>query len=325
MSGTLAPLLASASHTLGGQPSADNVRIITEAGTQPTRHYHTVAHFEALARAWEATPPLPALHEHVDAAHMPVLQALITRAGAHHDLVYLNADKHRLPASLSAWLAPFVTLNDAGEVIATADTLPSHATPSQHKVFAWAQIVFAKKSTHKHGTNEYLSAVYAALQGLEEGIPDAYLLSEMLMIAGTIPFQPANYFDVLQQRFTLALATLHDDAPLSTALQNDILRAGVHLANADVIGFGNAQPSAFQADSKLLLQEGTAQTTLAARKTSSAQLMRSLHQALEHPTPHSAVIFHQHHGFPSQATLDALHRNALIQLNTAIAFFEDAP
>lgn len=304
-----------AAHTLGATDTTTNIDTIIAIGSLPSRYYHTLSHFEAIAKAWEEKSALgnfrEALGNHnVTSQNIDVLKAIILRAGAHHDLIYLNADLHHLPSPLDALLDNFVVYNAQQEIVSTRDSLPSDATPDQCLAFSWAQALFEKKSHVKLGTNEYLSAVYAALQGLKENIPHEYIIAEMAIIAGTIPFQSHDYFSVLAQR-------LHAVLPHATLSPHAIMTAAVQLANCDVLNFATSDISLFEKESYLLLYEASGSTNITIE--SRLQNVCFLNNLLEEMADGTAQIFHAYQGFPSQKNIDALHEKSIANIRQFLA------
>jgi hypothetical protein len=302
--------LAWTRHQLGASVMSDDADNVVDAGQQPSRCYHTLAHFESIAGAWEEHPLLGDFRAALRLRHAQewhVVQALMMRAGLHHDVVYLNADNHRLPARLASSLHHFVEMDADGSVVTTRDALPDSASPQEQQVFMWAQALFEKHAHVRSATNEYLSAVYAGLQGLREGIAAPLVLAEMLLIAATVPFQPSEYITTLASRLESAyhafgIAT--DELPLGL---HSIMTAAVQVANYDVIGFATPHVQDFHAETQLLLQEASGGSISSAARQHNHQLMQRLAAGLQ---PHTLQIFCSYQGYPSAHTLESLHARA---------------
>jgi hypothetical protein len=321
MTPSLEQILTWSRNMLGGKAESNDYAIIKEAGEQPTRHYHTLAHFEALAHAASDNPPLPSLENAINNATLfDIVKAVSIRAGAHHDLVYLNADKHKLSPQLDTSLDVFVTRHPDGTVKTTVDMLPEQASQQQQQVFAWAQAIFHKKSDAPLGTNEYLSAVHAGLQGLEDGIAPKFILAEMMMIAGTIPFQKADYFKTLQSRLTDANAALSTQEQLTPSEMKGMMQGAVNLANMDVISFGLHDNVRFRLESIQLLHEAGHGEIGDTQRHNMSQFMTILKNQLISDQPDAMRIFHATHGFPNAETLSRLHQNAHEQIQHAIEY-----
>lgn len=308
--------------------ASDDFQRVKETGELPTRHYHTLAHYEFLAQAWDDNPPLPSLNKakHIDEAQLDTVKALIIRAGAHHDMVYLNADKQQLAPCLTAMLEHFVDKDANGHITTTRDTLPASATPQEHQVFAWAQEIFHKSSANKQGTNEYLSAVYAGLQGLHEGIPPKYILAEMTMIAGTIAFQPAPYFGDLAARFARANAALPATEQATQNEQHAWMQAAVHMANVDVSSFCTLRFHQFRSEHILLLQEACQNDSGLIMKDDAK--LKNLYQFLvtlkDDVKDGKRAIFHSYDGFPSTHELKAYHNKAISHIEDTMRFAQQS-
>ncbi len=317
---SLQKLLAWSCTTLGGvqQNTACDYNVIEQAGTLVTRYYHTLSHFELLAGAWDDHPPLPSLTTtlaHTAPDFFPIVKALIIRAGAHHDLVYLNADKQKLAPQLNGILDHFVSRTPEGYVATTVNALPDTATEQERTVFALAHAIFDKNNINPLGTNEYLSAIYAGLQGLKEGIAEHYILAEMMMIAGTIPFQNAAYFHLLQTRLVTALAGLSTHKHFTDQHIIALMQGAVQLANVDILSFGLADSTKFRSESFLLLQEAGHGDIGSTQRITMHQFMQSL---LNRCHDHSSAIFHAIHDFPQQPLLDKLNATAYHNIRDAL-------
>jgi hypothetical protein len=303
---------------LGAQAESSDAEIVSQAGRQKTRHYHTLEHFEMVAGAWQEYPQLGLFSQalkYKDPQTFSVIKALMQRAGAHHDVVYLDADQGRLPPAMAAYLQHFVRTDAAGGVLATCDVLPDVATDDERMVLAWAQAIFRKSENQKLGTNEYLSAVYAALQGLSEGISPAYILAEITMIAGTIPFQPADYMDELFQRLQQVHGQLSEQDRLTDDMLHDVMIAAVQVANCDVLGFSTTQLQKFLMETQQLLLEESAGEEIS--PVACEKKVYFLHELLQQ-LPLEKSIFHGFRGFPSDANLQALHAHAKTILSECI-------
>ena len=320
---SLHDMLAWTRRALGGDVVSDDSDIVAEAGRLAARHYHTLEHFEAIANAWQDHVLLgtfsSALHLH-EAQEFDVIKAWIMRAGAHHDVIYLNADGLVLPPRIQNMLAMFVEQDDAGQVVTTCDQLPEHATHNEQCVFALARIIFEKTSEKKLGTNEYLSAVYAGLQGLNDGLQPHDVLAEMTMIAGTIPFQSADYIDALRERLHKALALV--PTQVAPSFVHNVMAATAQLANYDVLSFATHSADEFLRETDLLLQESSGGRGITLH--ASAHSLHFMEQLQKNMHDGDACVFHAFAGFPCEATLSHLHEKAALRIADCIAYLKSS-
>jgi hypothetical protein len=288
------------------------------SGAQPRRHYHTIEHFRDVAQAPSSPDEIgPQCSNLQEALHAKQLMAqyawvtqVMTRAGWHHDVVYTHVDEGVHP-DLEAVLQPFF------EVVAGQYQLAAHppANEEARHVYRMALAIFGFREGQVlnpyDGQNEFLSALYAGLQGLAAGLPARNILAEIAMIEATVPFRPATRTEALKARIQVANAAL-DDEILSDAEIEALMYGAVFMANHDVVGFRKPFEQ-FNRGSHLLLMEGapTLQTPRGMYKACT-RLARFLGRVGRQEEGGIASVFHSYGDFPAQATRDLWDRTAVI-------------
>lgn len=258
-----------ATRLLGGTPLAETFSIIERAGDvslNPRRVYHTLAHFHEISsthhvRLLEDMPPLHEIfHRQGWDALYDTVTAVMTRVGAHHDIIY-HVDTDYIPAEILRDGSLGVLPPKAIDLPYSDYSVPG-ADPEGEKgmILDMARTLFDVRPrdilNQFTGKNEFLSAVYAGLQGLKEKIPPKYLLAEMMMIEATRPFEDGQRMDRLKQRLEAANRLLPTASQLDDQEMDAFLLGATHLANVDVLDF--ARPfDRFLKGSVTLLHEGT--------------------------------------------------------------------
>lgn len=260
-------MLAKATRTLGGTPLEETFSLIEQAGS-PARNarriYHTLAHFREISGApyTKLLEDLPSFHEEF-ARHglghlFEVAAAVMMRAGAHHDIVY-HVDSDYAPSQLLR-REEYRILPPQSVDAPASDYLVTAAEPKGEAgvILDMARMLFDVMPrdllTHFTGKNEFLSAVYAGLQGAQEQIPLKYLLAEMTIIEATRPFDPPDRMQRLRARMEAANHQLPQAERLDPEEMEAFLLGAVQLANVDVMDFSR-DFSKFLKGSVSLLQE----------------------------------------------------------------------
>lgn len=235
---------------LGGQmdKAVTSFTWVRSSALQSGRHFHDLAHYMDVAGPW------PTGGREMDAVRY--------LAGMHHDVVYHHVDrKHKSGSALNGAMngkegfAPYVrgtieklaTPEDyttSGGIPGVRLTLRDDLSGQQRALVNAALTLFGHgpESTTLDlnpygGQNELLSALFAAQSGLDMDIQPKYLLAEMAMIEGTIPFGPQERFPALKQRLQAANAHLPEEQRLSEDEIGRTIETACEMANQDVISF----------------------------------------------------------------------------------------
>lgn len=291
---------------------------ILASGAQPRRHYHTIEHYRDVVNAPsspdEMGPLCSNLQEALQTHHlMPYerwLTQVMTRAGWHHDVVYAHVDDGMLP-EIAHVLQPFIH-ESAGHYHLKDNAMTDEVAQS---VYAQALTLFGFHAGQNlnpyEGQNEFLSALYAGVRGLEIGLPAKSILAEMAMIEATIPFRPASRIEALKAGICAANASMDGEGLSETEIEA-VMFGAVFMANHDVVGFRKPFEQ-FNRGSHLLLMEGspTLQTPRGMHDAC-ARLARFLGRVGRQEEDGIASVFHGYGGFPIQATRDLWDRTAMI-------------
>lgn len=245
---------AEASHALGASQEGieKSWESILSAGELPTRYFHMVPHFNYVLKAEDSEELKWALQQYqVGDEAAQLARNIMTRAVAHHDVVYYNFDKD-FATGVEEKLAPFITIETGSDGKAK---ITLKADSPENPVFDTALELFGLNRGDVlnpfKNQNEFLSAVYAGIRGMEAGIPPKYVLAEMAMIEGTAPWG-------LVDRFTDSRNKLVDlNGRLKDKLTDEEIDAcmahAVAMANQDVRGLANIKD--FHAGTFTILQE----------------------------------------------------------------------
>jgi len=265
----------SATRTLGGQEQEETFSRIKRAGDaslNPRRLYHTLAHFQEISAAAHLRlleDMAPFQEEFRKLGLMPlydVVVAVMVRAGAHHDIIY-HVDRDYIPADILrdetfGILPPRSIDAPHSDYVVTSAEPPGEAGV----IVDMARVVFDVLPrdilTQFGGKNEFLSAVYAGLQGWKEGIPLKYLLAEMAMIEATRPFDPPDRLARLRIRFESANRLLPAASQLDREEMDAFLLGAAQLANVDVLDFARDFNHFLKGSVNLLLEAGRPVITL---------------------------------------------------------------
>ncbi len=243
-------LLANATGVLGGVLRDETFETIEKAGDpqrNPRRIYHTLEHFREISNAsnvklLEDMDSFRGEFNNLGIGHLfEIVSAVMVRVGAHHDIVY-HVDRDYLPARLLRD-ERYRILPPQSVDAPSSDYVVTSAEPNGEAgmVLDMARTLFDVMPrdflTQFTGKNEFLSAVYAGLQGLQEGIAPKYLLAEMMMIEATRPFEPQDRFQRLRARFEAANRLLPAAEQMDIEESEAFLMGAVQLANVDVLDF----------------------------------------------------------------------------------------
>lgn len=312
-----------ATRKLGGMPQTGSFDAVVRAGDtaqNPRRVYHTVAHFHEISEAAHTRLPGDSitfselLTSKGLAALYPVVAAVMVRAGAHHDIVYhvdedyacaglLRDERYRIlpPKSVDA------PHSDYAVTAATPEGDPG-------VVLEMARVLFDVHPrdilTQFNGKNEFLSAIYAGLQGLNEGMPLRYIMAEMMMIEATRPFEDKDRLMRLREQFAAANRLLPAASQLDTEEIDAFMLGSAQLANVDVLAFA-LDYKHFLAGSVALLHEAARHIhsvedyfMQASNREAFFLSLRTKMQAGD------AAIFHAFSAWPPQETLEAYEAQA---------------
>ncbi len=248
----------------------DAIDRVLRAGRQHSRSFHINRHFLAVmdtAKAIDADEELQGHFSRYAAGHpglVEAIKAVAVRTGAHHDIIY-HTDPHRIsgvPEILSR-IEPYIRNEYVdGHVVLFIRDEDKIGLLASHIWFRQLLLIFdyriGQKLSPFAGQNEFLSALYAGIQGSEEQIPPKYILAEILMIAGTIPWGNSGHFDeLLSGRLREANELLTAEERLSDAEMQAFLLGAVKLANVDVGAF-RGPLSSFHDGTWLLAKESSA-------------------------------------------------------------------
>ena len=287
-------------------------------GKQPRRHYHTVEHFRDVAQAPRSTDEMSAncsilqeaLHTHQLMDQFAMVTQVMMRAGWHHDVVYAHIDEAIQP-QVDACLAPYYYGRDGAYFLQNDPQVPAEARAIYDMTLSLFGFFPGQRLGPFDGQNEFLSALYAGLQGQLASVPLKYLLAEIAMIEATIPFRLHTRVDALRRRLIAANQRLGHDGMTEEELEAVVFGA-VFMANHDVIGFRKPFEQ-FNRGSHLLLMEG-ARTLQTSQGMFSAcmRLAEFLDRVGVEEAGGIASVFHSYSGFPMQETREAWDRTAVI-------------
>lgn len=268
-------LFEEATRQLGGNPLPETFSMIEQAGNtalNPRRVYHTLAHFNEISDSQHIRllEDLPSLRDNFhklgwDALYDTVT-AVMVRAGAHHDIIY-HVDADYIPArilrqeTLDILPPQSVDLPYSDYSVTSSDPEGPEGT-----LLDMARSLFDVRPrdilNQFTGKNEFLSAVYAGLQGLKEGIPLKYLMAEMAMIETTRPFEDADRMDRLKKRLDAANGLLPIAERMDGQEMDAFLLGATHLANVDVLDFARSFDHFLKGSVALLHEAGRPCSTL---------------------------------------------------------------
>ncbi len=261
--------LVAATHTLGGEPRPESFATVEAAGApehNPRRIYHTLAHFKEISEspATRLLEDMPYLAEEFARRGMgdlyEVVCAVMVRAGAHHDVIYHVDEDYVCADTLRdehlRILPPRAVDAPVSDYAVTGVSLSGE----RGMVLDMARSLFDVRPrdvlTQFNGKNEFLSAVYAGLQGLTEGIAPKYILAEMMMIEATRPFEDANRLERLKSQLQAANRQLPAASQLDAQEMEAFLLGAAHLANVDVLAFCQDFQCFLKGSVALLLEAG---------------------------------------------------------------------
>ncbi len=262
---------------LQGEPKDDTFQTIELAGDpdiNERRTFHTLEHFHRISHAADVTldENLPGLDETLrrnglDSELIDIVRAVIMRAGAHHDIVYHVDEDYACGRTLrdpSVGVVPTAAVDRPSSDYAVS---APDATSEAGTIIKMAQILFdvhpKEKLTQFSGKNEYLSAVYAGLQGVQEKIPLKYVLAEMMMIEATRPFHGPKRMDALRGKFEAANRLLPGAMQLDSEEMNAFMMGASQLANIDVSDFARDFSTFFDGSIQLYHEAGHPMETVA--------------------------------------------------------------
>ncbi|MFO1242261.1 MAG: hypothetical protein U1E36_03550 [Rickettsiales bacterium] len=212
------------------EKSATALREIVDAGEQAARFYHDTQHFLAIASSNEITDWLSAVRY---------------RAGLNHDVVYHHVD---LKGNDGVGFTPAIHNKlekyiEDGHPLKVKDDL----NLSEDKLFKAAVLLFGYNEDERlkgnlklnplDRQNEFLSALYAIEQGRALGIPDKYILAEIVHIRATVPFGPPDIFSEINKNLRIINDDLSTRDTLTNYDINRIMHSAVDMANTDVVDF----------------------------------------------------------------------------------------
>lgn len=291
---------------------------ILVSGTQPRRHYHTIDHYRDVATAPSSVDEMgahcsnlqEALHTHQLMEHYGFITQVMMRAGWHHDVVYAHIDETIHP-TLTVVIAPFLLEQEGGYLLPPDPRAPDEL----RRIYDLALTLFGFHRGQPldpfGGQNEFLSALYGALQGAGMGLPLKCILAEMVMIEATIPFRLPSRVQALRARLEIANRLLGPEGLQEPEIEALMLGA-VFMANHDVIGFRKPFEQ-FNRGSHQLLMEGA--PTLQTPEGMFSACMRLAHFLARVGTQEAdgiASVFHSYAGFPAQEVRDQWDRVAQI-------------
>lgn len=307
----LITLLHQSLHDLGARASMadaeDLAMVVQRCMGVPSRAYHDTRHVLTLCE---------------NASAVQVLAAMF------HDTVYIQLDGS-LPAPLRTTLADVIETRD-GQPCLTS-TLPTESriagTPDPLPLVA---ALFGMRSGQAlpafGGMNEFLSAV-AGARLLAPLLPTVTLVHIAACIEATIPFRAddAAGHSALQRLHTRLLPVLQAtpiglDSEAARELANTMVADALALANRDVAGFAEPEPSVFLSQTWLLLEESN--KPLAALGLYTIQEYRSALQRMDvflaHLNP--ASVFQHYAQAPNAATLRQLTGMARANIGFAVRY-----
>lgn len=279
---------------------------ILESGTQPRRHYHSIDHYRDVATSPMSVDEMnahcsnlqEALHTHRLMEHFSMVAHCITRAGWHHDVVYTQIDEGIHP-SIQHVLAPYYRQQHDVYTVNADPSVP----PFQRELYELVLTVFGlhpgQALSPHHGQNEFLSALYGGLYGLEVGMPLKYILAEITMIEATIPFRVASHCSALRERVIKANDRLHADG-LSDGEIDALMLGAVFMANHDVIGFRKPFEQFNRGGHQLLMEAAPTLQTTRGMFTACLRLADFLSRVGKEEEGGIASVFQSYQNFPSE-------------------------
>lgn len=300
------------------QALAEDFHAVLASGKQPRRHYHTVEHYRDVAQAPRSMDEMgsncsnlqEALHTHQLMEHYAMVTHVMMRAGWHHDVVYAHIDETIQPA-IDAQLKSFYYGHDRAYFL-QSDPQVSEA---ERGLYEMALSVFGfypgQRLGPHDGQNEFLSALYAGLQGQAAGIPEKYLLAEFVMIEATIPFRLPTRMEVLKERLQAANQRLGQHGLTDEEIEAVLLGA-VFMANHDVIGFRKPFEQFNRGSHQLLMEAAPTLQTPQGMFDACTQLGDFLGRVGVQEVGGIASVFHSYGGFPVKETREQWDRAAII-------------
>jgi hypothetical protein len=291
---------------------------ILASGSQPRRHYHTIDHYRDVATAPTSLDEMgvhcsnlqEALHTHKLMAQYPFITQVMTRAGWHHDVVYAHIDETILPA-VAEMLAPFIEVAESTFRLRADPALPEEVQAIYQQALTIFGLSAGQVLDPFGGQNEFLSALYGALQGQRARLWPKAILAEMAMIEATIPFRLPVRVGQLRQRVIEANASLGIDGLSDEEIEAVILGA-VFMANHDVIGFRKPFEQFNRGSHQLLMEGAPTLQTPEGMFHACSRLAHFLARVGTQEEGGIASVFHSYRGFPAQETRDQWDRIAQI-------------
>ncbi len=216
-----------------------SVRAVHSADGLKERHFHKIPHFLKVESAKDDSALHAVIHELGIGQELEKMQAMITRAAVHHDIVYYQFD-HQFAKGVGEVLTPYITFPDP----AKPDVISIQPQEEHDPLILKAvNTIFGFHAGQVldpfNGQNEYLSALFAAEIGKKQGIPLKYILGEVALIESTVPFGAKNRLDLLENRLVEANRLLPEGEPKLTPEETQgILASAATLSNVDVRGIG---------------------------------------------------------------------------------------
>ncbi len=308
-----------AATALGVPPTiaAKGTQFATEAGSQPTRYYHTVAHFADLL-AGSHTIAATLTGRGIDRPTAQTMANLYAIAARDHDTVYIGADGGRITPPIEAGIRPYVTPTQTGEYRIIDTHAMGKLASIQQQNLEIAMDVFGFKAGEKlnkfAGQNEFLSALHS-LEINPNLTPDAKI-GLVAIHQATIPFVAP---DATQQLATRIETIKVDDAPALTRNEvHAIALTAADFANRDVASFaGNAID--FQNGTYALLQEMGADFTRPTSIIESANRQATFFKGLQAALHDGSKTVFQNYSFNNESghTVSLLAPNEHTRLNAA--------
>lgn len=237
-----------------GRPdSAAAFETIMAAGEQKSRFFHDSDHFFGVANKTE-------INNWIDAVRF--------RAAMNHDIVYHQVDvkgenkRSGIVPDVEKKIEPFIVRQGKAIYINPDPSLSDNILfQAALKFFNFDDKTRISKKIELNpfsGQNEFLSALYAIEQAKELGIPDKYILAEMVHIAGTVPFLEPNVFTSYRDRLALANKCLPQDKRLTVDEIERTMRSATDMANQDVVNFRENFKDKFLPNAYLIAVENVA-------------------------------------------------------------------
>lgn len=208
-----------------------SIFLVHRAMTNPTRHYHDLAHLFQVARG---LPPLARL------------------AAIYHDTIYFQIDGG-FPPGVGELMHDVVESNERGIFLTQT---PDNLLRDVMLIFGMTP---GQELSPARGINEFLSAVLAVRE-LRDDLESKALWTIAACIEATIPFRHPIEGISAQDGLAMRLATLiGNDSTLSPCEIERIVKLAARMANADVASFGKDQLGPFIENTWQLLPETNAE------------------------------------------------------------------